>query len=288
MKSSADRNHCARVRTVLCTVFVAGSAFAQAAEPASGLLDDTWVVSVGAFMLGTQLRGSLNGQAVDNPEIDFDETFGSANDATRFRADVLWRITPVHHLRFMVFNITIDRASILNEALRWGDYTFEAGGKVDFRQKLKTFELAYEYAFLRGAELEVSASAGVHYSSLNLRLSGAATLTDANGNQTNLSTATKADTVPAPLPVVGLHAVWMFAPQWFLDAQGQFFKVSVGPYDGHWSDLRLGATWMFSRHWGLGVGYNHFTSTIDVDKDSFQGRLKTGYSGAQVVLTASF
>ena len=288
MKPSADCSHTARVLAALCAGLVFGPAFAQAAEPAANLMDDTWVVSVGAFILGTHVRGSLNGQAVNNPEIDFDETFGGANDATRVRADVLWRITPAHHLRFMYFNNTVDRSRIIDEELRWGDYTFQAGGRVDFRQKLETFELAYEYAFLRSAELEVSASAGVHYSSLNLRLSGAATLTDANGNQTSLLSVTKANTVPAPLPVVGLHAVWMFAPQWFLDAQGQFFKVSVGPYDGRWSDLRLGATWMFSRHWGLGVGYNHFTSTIDVDKDSFQGRLKTGYSGAQVVLTASF
>jgi hypothetical protein len=277
-----------RVLGALCATLAAGSVSAQVTDPAPNLLDDRWLVSVGAFVLGTQLRGSLNGQAVDNPAIDFDETFGSANDETRVRADVLWRITPAHHLRFMYFNITIDRSNVIDEDVRWGDYTFQSGGKVDFRQKLETIKLSYEYAFLRGPANEVSASVGVHYTSLNLRLAGAAAITESNGQVSNVSSATKTSTVPAPLPVVGLHAMWMLAPQWYLDAQGQFFRVSVGPYDGHWSDLRLGATWMFSRHIGIGLGYNRFETHIGVEKDSFDGRLKMGYSGLQAVLTASF
>lgn len=272
----------------LCAAIAAGSAHAQAAEPAANLLDNRWLVSVGAFVLGTQLRGSLNGQAADNPEIDFDETFGSAHDETRVRADALWRITPTHHLRLMYFNITVDRSNAISEDLRWGDYVFQSGGTVDFRQKLETVKLAYEYAFLRQPTHEMSASVGVHYTNLTLSLAGAATLTDGNGDITKVSSVTKANTVPAPLPMVGLHAFWMLTPQWYLDAQGQFFSVSVGPYDGHWSDLRLGATWMFSRHIGLGLGYNRFSTNISVDKDSFDGRLKTGYSGLQAVLTASF
>jgi hypothetical protein len=288
MTSHVTFSLASRVLAVLCAAIAGGPLCAQSAEPASDLLDDTWIVSVGAFVLGTHISGSLNGQAIDNPEIDFDETFGGANDATRVRADVLWRITPAHHLRFMYFNNTVDRSRVLEEDIRWGDFTFLAGAKVDFRQKLETFELAYEYAFLRRPAYEVSASVGVHYSGLNLKLAGAASITDGSGNVTSVSSATKADTVPAPLPVVGLHAVWMLAPQWYIDAQGQFFKVSFGPYDGHWSDLRLGATWMFSRHLGIGLGYNRFTMNIDVDKDAFDGRLKTGYSGLQAVLTASF
>jgi hypothetical protein len=288
MTSSADFRFVTRGVAALCAGIAAGSVFAQAAEPAASLLDDTWTVSVGAFVLGTHISGSLNGQAVKNPEIDFDETFGQANDATRVRADVLWRITPAHHLRLMYFNNKVDRSNVLNEDIAWGDFTFQKGANVEFRQKLETVELAYEYAFLRAPAYEVSASVGVHYSGLNLRLAGAATITDGSGNVTNVASATKADTVPAPLPVVGLHGVWMLTPQWYIDAQGQFFKVSIGPYDGHWSDLRLGATWMFSRHLGVGLGYNRFTTTINVDKDAFDGRLKTGYSGAQAVLTASF
>jgi hypothetical protein len=33
-------------------------------------------------------------------QIDLDEVCGRSDDATRIRADALWRITPAHHLRF--------------------------------------------------------------------------------------------------------------------------------------------------------------------------------------------
>jgi hypothetical protein len=128
----------------------------------------------------------------------------------------------------------------------------------------------------------------VHYSKTTMQLSGAASITDPNGNVTNSSAATSTNTLPAPLPVIGLRAGWVVAPQWYIDAQAQFFKVSIDGYDGHWSDLRLGATWMFSPHFGVGLGYNRFATSVSVGRDNFNGNLKTSYSGLQAYLTGAF
>ena len=35
---------------------------------------------------------------------------------------------------------------------------------------------------------------------------------------------------------------------------------------GYWTDLRVGATWMFSRNFGVGLGYNWFGTRVDVEK----------------------
>ena len=88
--------------------------------------------------------------------------------------------------------------------------------------------------------------------------------------------------------MVGFRWGWVVAPDWYIDAQGQYFKVKVGNYDGSWADARLSANWMFSRNVGLGLGYNRFTTRISVDKRDFDGRLKLGYSGVQVFLTGTF
>jgi hypothetical protein len=265
----------------------AGSAMAQSSG-AQALLDNSWVVNLGAFVMNSDLKANLNGQSVTNPEVDFDETFGRGSDATRLRGDVLWRITPAHHLRFMYFDNSVQRSRVLGEDLRWGDYTFNAGSRTDLKYENQVTELAYEYAFMRQPSYELSASIGVHYTKTTLRLSGDASVTDANGNITNVSAATKASSLPAPLPVVGLRAGWVIAPQWYLDAQAQFFKVNIDGYDGNWTDLRVGATWMFSQHFGLGLGYNHFSTRVDVDRDAFNGGLKTSYSGLQAYLTGTF
>jgi len=267
---------------------LAGSALAQTSSGAQGLLDDTWVIDLGAFMFRASTQAGLNGQSSSNPAIDFDSTFGKANDTTRVRADVLWRVTPAHRMRFLYFDNSVTRTRVLAEDLKWGDYTFGSGSRADLTTSFKTYELAYEYAFVRQPNYELAASAGLHLMDFKIQLSGSATYTDGAGNTGAASATTRGSSLPAPLPVIGLRAGWAVAPDWYLNAQGQVFKIKVGDYDGRWSDLRVGTTWMFHRHYGLGLGYNHFTSKLDVTKDDFKGRLNVGYSGLQAYLTGSF
>lgn len=266
----------------------AGTALAQSTAPAQALLDGSFVISVGAFILNTDIKAHLNGETVANPDVDFSKTFGHGNNANRARADAAWRITPTHHLRFMYFNNSRRGSRILDEEIRWGDYTYQVGGEVTAQTRFEIGALAYEYAFLRRPNYEVAASMGVHYTDLSLTLSGAATVTDANGNVTVVPVATRQGSLPAPLPVIGLRAGWVVSPQWFVDAQGQFFKARVGDVDGNWSDLRASATWMVNRKLGLGLGYNRFYNSIAVGKTSFDGRLRLGYSGVQLFATGAF
>jgi hypothetical protein len=267
---------------------VPGATWAQSTAGAAGLLNDQWVVNLGAFVFGTEVKARLDGQSLSNPEIDFDKTFGKANDATRVRGDLLWRITPEHRLRAMYFNNSVARSRVLEEDVRWGDYTFNSGSRAEFRHKLQVLDLSYEYAFLRRPTYEVAASAGVHYMDMTLQLSGTASITDAEGNTTTSSATTKSSSLPAPLPVLGLRVGWVAAPDWYIVAEGQFFKSKIGSYDGYWSDMRVGATWMYHRNYGIGLGYDRFLTNLDVSKDDFDGRLKLGYSGLQAYLTGTF
>jgi hypothetical protein len=257
-------------------------------SPAQALLDNKFVGSVGGFVVSTDTRARLNGSSSTNPDIDFDETFGNGGDSTRIRADALWRFTPRHHLRFLYFDNTTSRSRNIDRNVQWGDLTFQAGALVEAETKFRIFELAYEYAFMKQPNFELAGSLGVHYMDLKTRLSGTATITDANGNVSNPVSATKESSVPLPLPVIGLRAGWAVAPQWYLEGQGQFFKAEVGDYDGHVIDLRATATWMFSPNFGVGVGYNRFITKVDVDRTSFNGSARLTYSGIQLFVTGTF
>ena len=276
---------------LLCSLLaagVAGPALAQTASPAQALLDDKFVISLGVFVVTSDVKARLNGQSTTNPDVDFDQTFGKPSDSTRFRADALWRITPTHHARFMYFKDDVTRSATLSQDVKWGDYTFQANGVVQSERKVSIFEVAYEYAFMRQPTYEVAGTFGVHYTDLSLKLSGSGTITDSNGNVTTGVSRSVEGSTPVPLPVIGLRAGWVVAPQWYLDAQGQFFKVNVNGVDGSLSDLRVGATWMFNPNFGLGLGYNRFYTHVDVSKDSYNGNLKFGYSGLQAYLTGAF
>lgn len=281
-----SRNTFRAVSWACLALFGAGlgaPALAQPSSLAQSLLDDKFVFSLGVFAVTTDVKARLDGQSTTNPEVDFDRSFGKPSDATRFRVDGLWRITPTHHLRLMYFNNDTTRSRVLDEPVFWGDYTFAAGANVEAKSKYSVTALAYEYRFVRRPDYELAASLGVNYADISMKLSGAATV---NGKP--VSFASKEASAPAPLPLIGLRAGWVVAPQWLVDAHVQYFKAKVGEYDGSITDLRLGATWMFQRHFGVGIGYNAFHTNVDVSKSDFNGRLRWGYSGVQLFLTGSY
>ena len=274
----------------LLGVGASGSALAQSGGYAEGLLNNPWVFNLGGFIYQTSLDARLDGQSSQNPEVDFDETFGKADDSTRVRADVLWRITPTHRLRFMYFDNANSRTRVLDQDLVWGDYAFLAGSSATYEQEFNVYALSYEWAFVRNPSYELAASIGVHYMEMRFQLSGNANYSgpDCATPPCSVTGATKGSDLPAPLPVVGLRAAWVVAPNWYLEASGQFFSVKIDEYDGRWSDLRLSGTWMFHRNFGVGLGYNWFGTRLDVEGNDFTGKVKLNYSGLQLYLTGSF
>jgi hypothetical protein len=274
----------------LCGVLCAGGVSSASAQSggAQGLVNDSFVINLGAFIVSTDTKARLNGQSSSNPDIDFDQTFGKGSDATRIRADALWRITPAHHVRFMYFNNTVKKSRAISENIEWGDYTFQAGANVDSERKFSIYELAYEYAFIHKPTYEVAGTFGVHYMDLSLKLSGNATFTDSNGVVHAATFSTREASVPAPLPVLGIRAGWAVAPDWYVDVQAQYFSLKINNIDGRVTDFRTSGTWMFSRNFGVGLGYNRFVTTVDVEKNDFNGRAQIGYSGLQLFLTGTF
>ena len=289
----------ASVLTIVVDTLPLAQASSAAEMPSNGansstenLLNDRFVVSLGGFVVSSKINGSLSGTANTSGEnTDFDKRFGTDADQTRLRAEVLWRITPRQHLRFSYFNNAVQGTRAIDQDLAWGDYTFRAGGQVTAEVKFRVYELNYEFAFVRRQNYEIVAVVGMHLDDLTLKLSGNASLTvdTPMGPVERAATfTTKSSSVPAPLPVVGFRADWAVSPQVYLDASAQVFAVGYQGIDGNWSDLRAGATWMFSDHFGIGLGYDRFVTHVDLSKLSFNGRLNFGYQGLLFYLKGGF
>jgi hypothetical protein len=270
----------------------ATSAPARAGSPTEDLLNDRFVISVGGFVVTSNINGSLLGSAnTSDQSIDFDKQFGTDSAQTRWRAEVLWRITPTQHVRFSYFDSDVANTRSIDQDLPWGDYTFKAGGQVTAETKFRVYELTYEFAFLRRPNYEIVAVAGIHLDDLTLKLSGDASLTvdtpTGPVEEPAMLTSTS-HSVPAPLPVFGFRGDWAVSPHVYLDASAQIFSLSYQGISGNWSELRAGATWMFSNHFGVGIGYDRFTTHVDVGKGSFNGRLNWGYQGLLIYLKGGF
>ena len=283
MNRISARSFACALAVILPGLLAATPASAQL-SPAQGLIENPFGANLGVFIVGSDLKAKVNGTSTNNPEVDFNNEFGTGSDQTRVRLDLLWRIVPKHHVRFFFFDNDITRSRVVDRDIQWGDTTYHLGTNVESNVKMKVYELAYEYAFMHQPNFELNGSLGVHYTDLRIKLAGNAT----TGGGNTAAFVTEERKLPAPLPVIGVRAGWMFAPQWYLEGIGQFFRINIDGYSGHWVDGRVGVTWMFTRNFGAGLGYNRWVTNVDVSRDNFNGSARFGYSGLQAYLTGTF
>jgi hypothetical protein len=261
-----------------CALLLAPSlALAEAGNP----LADRFSVSLGTFLLDTKTNLRVDGTGGRGTEFDAERELGLSNSDS-FRLDGYWRFKERHKLRVMYFDSKRHNSRVIDEEITVRDTVFPVNAEINTTFDTRVAELAYEYAFLRRDKYEVAGTIGVH----NLRFGLDMSVTGSRiGGGAVQSESAKAD---GPLPVLGLRGMWRIADKVTLDAQAQFFKIKVDPYDGRLEDYTASVVWMPWKHVGIGAGYNEFVTRLDVSANQFSGRLRWRYGGARIFVTASF
>ena len=264
-------------------VATALGATAAQADEAPNLLTDPFHLAVGTFIISTEPTVQLNGETVRGDRVNFENVLGGG-DATRVRLDADWRFgdSQRHKVRAIAFAMNRERRKTIDEEIEWGGDTYPVDAELKAQLKFSVIELAYEYAFLRSDTYEVGGSFGLHYTTFDAGLEAKRTSTGQSLNLTNEAS------VDAPLPVIGLRGLWKLPRDFYVDAQAQFFALSIDEYDGSIQDYRLMLTWQPKTWLGLGVGYNSFQVDVDVEKDRFNGSLDWTYKGPMIFYSASF
>jgi hypothetical protein len=274
-----------RFPTVVWACVAAGALASPAAmaQDAPNLLTDPFHLALGTFVISTQPEVQLNGETLQGDRVDFDEELGGG-DETRVRLDADWRFgdSQRHKVRAIAFAMSRERTRTIEEEITWGDDVYPIDARLKAEFSFSIIELAYEYAFLRRDTYEVGASIGLHYTSMEAGLSARSTAT---GGSLDISNEASID---APLPVVGLRGLWKLPYNLYIDAQGQFFALSIDEYDGNLQDYRVMLTWQPKAWLGVGVGYNRFKVDVDVDRERFDGSLNWTYDGPMIFYSASF
>jgi hypothetical protein len=260
-----------------------GASSAARAEEEANLLTDPFRVAIGTYIVKSEPIVRLDGETTRGDRVNFDEVVGGG-DATRVRLDADWRFgdTDRHKIRALAFAVTRKRHKTIDEEIEWGDETFPVNANLQSEVKFSVIELAYEYAFLKRDTYEINATAGLHYTTFEASLKAKSTSTGET-----LDLGDEAD-VKAPLPVFGLRGIWKMPADLYIDAQAQYFALSIDEYDGSVQDYRLMLTWQPKPWLGLGIGYNGFKIDVDVERDRFNGSLEWKYNGPMIFYSASF
>jgi hypothetical protein len=274
-------------RRWLCTVatlLVASTLTARAEPRDANLLTDRFYVTLGTFIVGTNTKVRVNGEDEIGDKVDLERVFGDS-DTNRFRLDGYWRFADRHKLRFLWFDWDYRGSRTLEEEIDFEGDTYPVGADASLSTSFKVYELAYEYAFLRRADYEITGSFGVHYAEFS---AGLAAQVSVSGDPLDPLTLNDTARVDAPLPVFGLRAIWHFGGDWWLDASGQYFALSIGDYAGNLQDYRVAVLWQPRSYAGVGVGYNAFRVNVDLDTSDYNGSLDWTYYGPQLFFSVSF
>lgn len=267
----------------------AASALLLAAGTASAegpnLLDEGFDVSLGTFIVQQDTKVTLDGKTAGEVRpgtpVDWERNFGDG-DSTRFRLDGYWRFADRHKLRMMWFGSSKSGSRTIDREIDWQGETFPINAKLKGESKFNIIELAYEYAFMRRENFELTGTAGIHYMDYSISLSG-----NANDGQVTRNVK-KEGSVGAPLPVFGGRFLWHMGGDFWLDTSAQWFALTIDQYSGSVWDTKLDAIWQPNKWVGIGLGYNYFKVDVDVNKDSFNGNLNWAYDGPRIFYTVHF
>ncbi len=246
------------------------------------LLEDPFQVSLGTYIVSANTTIRLDATNEDTgTTVDWDRVVGGG-DASRFRLEGAWRFGERHKLRAMWFDYSRSRTEALDREIEWGDEVVPLSAEATAKTQFSIYEVAYEYAFLKRETLELTGTAGIHWTQYKAELS--ATVNGASGTRE----ASDSAKLNAPLPVVGVRGLWRIHRNFWLDGAVQYFALQYDIYDGSILDARIAVLWQPSKWVGIGLGYNRFDVDVDLDDNDFRGSLDWVYDGPQLFYQVSF
>ena len=243
---------------------------AAASQARADVINSEFDLSLGIFVLDTSTTLRVDGTDQLGTDVNLERDLGLSS-TNSFRVDGFWRFAKRHKIRIEYFDEGRSAQHTLDQPIIIGDQTFDVNTQVNARVKNVTIEAAYEYAFMRGEKYELAGSLGVHDMYYKLSVS-------AVGETVNASRSARAD-VNGPLPVIGLHYLWQFTPQWNLDALVELFAAKVSPYNGTLQNYNIAIAYAPTKHFGLGLGWNEFILRASVDSSGFNGTMSFRYGG---------
>jgi hypothetical protein len=168
-------------------------------------------------------------------------------------------------------------AAPLDEAIDFGDETFEIGTVVNTDADLSIIKADYTFAAVARNRGFLGVTAGLYIAETAMALSEA-----------TLGRAESED-ITAPLPVVGLRGDVALGDRITLRGAMQWFAFESDNVDGRLTDFYFGADYGFGERMAVGLAYNRMSMNIGVEKEEgFRGRLDWGYDGVLLYFKYDF
>ena len=238
--------------------------------------DEPWErvgVRAGGFLtfLNSSIRfGVTEGAGLS---VDIEDTLGLSNTLTAFRVDSYWRFSYNRRHRFDLSYAAYLRSATreIQEDIPIGDDIIEAGTTVNSEYDIRVIKLFYSWSFLQDDRVDMGIGGGFYVMPLYIRISGE-------------DTETKYQDITAPLPMFDFRMDFHVTPKTYFRLRVDAFYISIGGFTGAIFDYELAYEWKFSKHVGVGAGFESFSMRLQGKGDGTglyqsSGEIQTEYNG---------
>ena len=255
-------------------------AFAGAAHAEDGMIPwgtETFKLNLGGIVNTNSTKLRLDGSTGRGTDVDLEGTTGlSGSGVSSFLASGTWRFAPNHRIGAVVFTADRDATRAIDRTITIGDTVIPINTNLTTSAKSQFFIVNYEYSFIKNDALELSGVLGLYGANYKYRFSASSPIVNIDKSTT------------APLPVIGLRADFFLSPHWTIGILGEGLSVKIGDVDGSIYHVAITTDYMFSRNWGVGLGYALADAKADVNKSGFNGHLGWRMDGYTAYLQMRF
>lgn len=225
--------------------------------------------------MGSSVRFGLAGLGI---EIDVEEALGFETTTSVFRVDSFWRFSRNrrHRLDVSWFAIRRDSTKTLGRDIEIGDTVFPSSTTIKSSLDIDIYKGAYSYSFLQDDRIDMAAGLGLFVMPISFKISSS-----------GVFEADEAESIIAPLPVLGLRTDLALTPKVFLKSSFEVLYLEIGTFKGTILDIKVSLEYNPFKYVGIGIGFESFRAGIEANKEDypgvdFKGKIEFEYSGVQL------
>lgn len=240
---------------IAAALTIAATPAARADDFAGDVPTRIWI-DLGGASNGISTTAALTGKSGVGASVDFEDVFELPG--TKYTARLFGTARISEHRRYIDFGfVDINRSgsTVIEEDIKWGDYTFQANGQMTAKFRSSFIYCAYRYDFLNVEKVHIAGSAGLSWTQLSASLIGEGNALDPNGVPI-AGEFEKKSSIGAPVPLIGLNVDWAITKRLILRSYSRVFGLNLSTIKGNVFESGLHLNWLFVRHFGLGLAYD--------------------------------
>ena len=253
-------------------------------------LDETYQLTIGTSVSDYDSKISINSRddSIDK-EIDFEDVLGLDNKVRLSWIKGVWHMGARHTLNLIYLPISRSSSITSSNDIDVGGNVIKAGASFATSVNTHVFDIEYVYSFYQRPDLEIGVTGGLYWMNSLVEVAAAGEIILEGEDLPEFRTDYQANQrLIAPLPLLGIAAIYEINPQWRAKVNARYFDVTIGDIDGRILSLTLGTEYYFTKRLGLGASIASFDLSVQQNGVVFINRLQYEYVGLQAFMVMKF